>query len=777
MRSAPIVSKEIRALLARVLRVFGPEWSAEAAAELHEQIERAADSEAESAKSTIADALLELSVFLCSLVDVNGPPSAGSKVRVAAMCVAIAPELASAPTNSASEEAPTTARAPLVLLLVPPGAMLLDLSAEVGRRKLLVAQVDSLDALAAEVSRRVVNVVVIAPEWGDRAAEVVAQIERAHPQPLTQPGTVMLIASGDRARRMFALRAGVDQVVESQTSVQLADEIAAFVRKRQHSAFRVLIVEDDLGQAMFAQKVLGHRGMETRVARSAEEALQAVDGFHPDLCLLDLNLPDRNGIELAQMLREKPGFELVQLVFLTGELNPEARTLAVRLGADDWIVKPVRPRDLLAVVESRAERARRAAPHDPTVGLGREAARGVHSRRRLLAAIGDAIAASKEYESSVLVAVSPQAPAETLVDVSWEDQASLGGELARALRADSLVRSEVCQAETMTCLLVVDPAAASQAGLAAIANGLDRRQWLTSIAGIQLPFAVAGVVLDPTQSAHRVIDEVLTLLRKAQQMAPRVRFQAGANAASVPAGWPELRTMFANDALGRSHRLLFNPLMPVTGSRSGQFLLTAEFEVALGEGGSTVPDHRQFARSSGFHLKLDQWMVARCLDRLRMSRDGLSLIVEVCPESIDDPGFAAWLASELTRRRMSSPHLTLLVSADRLRSAGSRAASSLQVITTLGVRIALGPLTENTADLALVRLDEVQMVTCSAKPQNGEIPAAVLAAAQEYGKFVWVTDVDDAAAAGSLFRQAVHYVSGLAITPPLTRPEFDFPVT
>jgi len=121
--------------------------------------------------------------------------------------------------------------------------------------------------------------------------------------------------------------------------------------------------------------------------------------------------------------------------------------------------------------------------------------------------------------------------------------------------------------------------------------------------------------------------------------------------------------------------------------------------------------------------------------------------------------------------------LTLLVSADRLRSAGSRAASSLQVITTLGVRIALGPLTENTADLALVRLDEVQMVTCLAKPQNGEIPAAVLAAAQEYGKFVWVTDVDDAAAAGSLFRQAVHYVSGLAITPPLTRPEFDFPVT
>ena len=640
---------------------------------------------------------------------------------------------------------------------------------------MLIAHVDSLDALAAEVSRRAVTVVVISPEWGDRAAEVVAQIERAHPQPLTQPGTVMLVDVGDRARRMFALRAGVDQVVESQTSAALADDIAAFVRKRRHSAFRVLIVEDDLGQAMFAQKVLGHRGMETRVARSAEEALLAVDGFHPDLCLLDLNLPDRNGIELAQLLREKPGFELVQIVFLTGEMNPEARTLAVRLGADDWIVKPVRPRDLLAVVESRAERARRVAPHDPISGLGRDAAKGVHSRRRLITAISNAISSATEHESSVLIAVAPQATADMLVDVSWEDQATLGGELARALRADGLVRSEVCQAETLTCVLVVDPTAASQVALAGIASGLDRRQWLTSVASMQLPFAVAGVVLDPTQSAHRAIDEVLALLSKAQHQAPCVRFQAGANAALVPPGWPELRTIFVNDALGRSHRLLFHPLMPVTGSRAGQFLLSAEFEVTLNDGETTVPDHRLFARSSGFHLKLDQWMLARCLDRLRMSRNGLSLVVQVSPESIDDPGFAAWLASELTRRKMSAPQLTLLVAADRLRSAGSRASSILQPITALGVQIAVGPLADTTADLALVRLDEVKMVTCMAKPQTGELPDSLLAGAQEFGKFVWVTEVNDAAAAGSLFRQPVHYVSGLAITPPLTRPEFEFP--
>jgi CheY-like chemotaxis protein len=762
-------------LLTRCGQVFGAEWTATEAAEIHQRIEVMAEEVDSAGLAELSESLLELSVFLCSLVDMGAAPSAASQARIAAMCAAMLPQevAAAAPVQ---ERAALAERAPLVLLLVPPGVSAAALVTEIGRRKLLASQVDSLEGLAAEVSKRPVSVVAIDISWVDRAAEVSAAIERAHPHALTQPGLLAVIEAGNRSRRMFALRAGVDQVVEESSASTLADEISAFVHKRRHSAFRVLVVEDDHAQALFAQRVLGHRGIETRVAASAEAALAMVEDFRPDLCLLDLNLPDRNGIELAQMLRERPGFELVQIVFLTGEMDPDARALAVRLGADDWIVKPVRPRDLLTVVESRAERARRAAPHDPVAGLGRDAARGVHSRRRVVSAIASAIAEPPSDDRSVLIAVSPQLPPEDLPGVSWEAQAELGGEIARALRGDGLVRSEVCQAETLCCLFIADPSAAGQVALAALANSLDRRQWLGAAeSGVRLAFAVAGLPLDPQLTPHGAIESVLSLLRKAREQAPRVRFQAGASAQAAPPGWPQLRKMFNDDALGRSHRLAFHPLVPVTGTRSGQFLLSAEFEVVLDDGGSVVPDHRAFARSAGFHLKLDQWLLSRCLDRLRLSRGGLSLHVEVCPESLEDPALAAWLQAELQRRRIPAPDLMLWVAADRMRGAGSRVSQYLRPYAAMGVQIGIGPLGDTPAELELLKLDEVHMISCRAGATATEISPVLLQAAAERGKSVLVDSVDDPSTAGAVFRLPIHYVTGLAISPPLTRPEFEFP--
>jgi len=760
-----------------VRATFCGTWRHAEAEALHVEIESAA---AGADGSVLGELLLELSVFLCAFVDSDDAPSHAVQARIDAMCVDVEARLR--PTGSSSgagvvselEAAAPTGRNDSVLLLVDPQNSDYLLAKEVGQRKLSVAQVDSLPALAAELARRPVSVVAMHTAWVDRAAEVVAAIERAHPHSLTAPGILAQIEVGNRPKRMFALRAGVDQVVEAQTAPALADAIAGFVARRLHSAFRVLIVEDDRGQAMFAQKVLGHRGMLTQVAASAAEALAVVEQFGPDLCLLDLNLPDRNGIELAQLLRDRPGFEFVQIVFLTGEISADARTLAVRLGADDWIIKPVRPRDLLTVVETRAERARRTLLHDSASKLGREAARGVQSRMRVLGAIESAISAQKDESHSVLVAIAPHIEGDT-AEVSWLHQAELGGELARALRAHRLVRSEVCQAETLCSLFVAEPAVGNQQALAAIATELERRQWLTGSDSVQLPFVVVGLQLERTMTAEQAVNQVQALLRKAQQQAPRVRFQASESTSTQPRGWPQLREIFASDALGRSHRISFSPLLPLAGGESGQFLLRAEFEVRLDLGESCIPDHRAFARHAGFHQRLDQWLLARCFDRLRLDRSGLRFAVELCPETIEDPAFAEWMRSELQRRRLESPRITLWLQADRLQESAALAAAQLRALTTLGVRVALGPLTDSAADLRLARLEEVHSVICVAGEGGAPLPAELLKAAQANGKFVIVTEVDDPQEAESMFRQPVHYLTGGALSPPLSRPEFEFP--
>lgn len=761
----------MQSLVRECIATFGSGWSSEGARTLHERIEQAREAAEAAGSGPMAEQLLELSVYLCSLVEQEAAPSAASQARIAAMCSALAPG-AAATSRPEQQETVSASRSPLVLLLVPPGTERLELAVAIGRRQMLVAHVDSLEALAQESSRRSPAAVLVDRDWLGQAAEVVAAIERSHSNAMTQPGTIAAIERGDRSMRMFALRAGIDQVVETDEPGELAERVADFVLQRRRSAFRVLIVEDDRGQALFAQKVLGHRGIETRIAESAEQALEIVDAFRPDLCLLDVNLPDRNGIELAQLLREKPGFDLVQIVFLTGELSPDAHMLALRLGADDWICKPVRPRDLITVIESRAGRARRWQARDDAASLGRESARGLHARQRLVGAIARSIASA---DAGVLVAVAPALAPQQIPGLGWAQQAALGGELVLALRTEGLVRSEVCQAETLCCIFLADPAAASVVALGAIGSALERRHWLAQGANLRLDFALAGLQIDRSQTPDEAIGSLLILLEQARAEAPRIRLKAQPSSRSEQAGWAALSEGFAHNAFARMARVVYHPLMPVRGKTGARFLLRAEFTVTLDDGSPAQPDHRAFARVNGQSLKLDQWTLARCLDRLRMSRDGLALVAEVEGDSIADPRLAAWLQTELQRRRITEPDLMLWVSPDRLRQSPAAAADWLRPFVEMGLRIAVGPLGESPSDLALAGLDAVQCVVTRASAEAPAPLPALAGAAETAGKQILVEGVDEPAVASSLFRSAVHYIVGGAISPPLVRPEFDFP--
>ena len=79
---------------------------------------------------------------------------------------------------------------------------------------------------------------------------------------------------------------------------------------------RVLIVEDDRSQALFAEGILRNAGMDSLVVLDALGVLPALEQFHPDLILMDLNMPDANGIELTALIREQDAFMQTPIVFL-----------------------------------------------------------------------------------------------------------------------------------------------------------------------------------------------------------------------------------------------------------------------------------------------------------------------------------------------------------------------------------------------------------------------------------------------------------------------------
>lgn len=153
--------------------------------------------------------------------------------------------------------------------------------------------------------------------------------------------------------------------------------------------YRVLVVEDDLSQALFAESVLCGAGMHAAVVSVANEVMGALEAFGPDLVLMDLHMPGMDGVELTHRIRAHEAHGHVPIVFLTGDPDPERQFEALETGADDFLTKPVRPRHLIAAVQSRVRRAR-MLQHERSGG-GRHPVTGLYTRSHMLKRLNSVI--------------------------------------------------------------------------------------------------------------------------------------------------------------------------------------------------------------------------------------------------------------------------------------------------------------------------------------------------------------------------------------------------
>src|SRR5919204_6224959 len=112
----------------------------------------------------------------------------------------------------------------------------------------------------------------------------------------------------------------------------------------------ILLVDEDEAFRFFAGELLESVGYETRQVASGAAVLAAVSAERPAAILLDVHLPDLNGYEICRELRERYG-DSIAIVFVSGErTDPLDRSGGLLLGADDYVVKPVDPGELLARV-------------------------------------------------------------------------------------------------------------------------------------------------------------------------------------------------------------------------------------------------------------------------------------------------------------------------------------------------------------------------------------------------------------------------------------------
>jgi two-component system, OmpR family, alkaline phosphatase synthesis response regulator PhoP len=120
---------------------------------------------------------------------------------------------------------------------------------------------------------------------------------------------------------------------------------------------RVLVVEDESRIARLVRDYLEHAGFEVAVAGDGEVALAETRRARPDLVVLDLGLPGRDGLDVARSLRRTSN---VPIVMLTARGEETDRVVGLELGADDYVVKPFSPRELVARVRAVLRRTEAA---------------------------------------------------------------------------------------------------------------------------------------------------------------------------------------------------------------------------------------------------------------------------------------------------------------------------------------------------------------------------------------------------------------------------------
>jgi len=115
---------------------------------------------------------------------------------------------------------------------------------------------------------------------------------------------------------------------------------------------KILAVDDEPNILLSLEYILEQEGYEVHVARDGEEALAVAQEVAPDLILLDVAMPRKDGFEVCRVLRENPRLQAMKIVMLTAKGQPLERKKGLEVGADVYVTKPFSAEDLLQKIRS-----------------------------------------------------------------------------------------------------------------------------------------------------------------------------------------------------------------------------------------------------------------------------------------------------------------------------------------------------------------------------------------------------------------------------------------
>ena len=553
----------------------------------------------------------------------------------------------------------------------------------------------------------------------------------------------------------------------------LSTTLITLVRSNASGGRRVLVVGDSPVEQGIMSRVLHREQIHTRRMGSGEDAAAAVAVFRPHLVLLDLDTSAQSGRDLAVRIRDCDGCDNLPIVFLSGESPLEHRVHALRIGGDDYLVKPVSTATLIDTVQSRIG-VGDSRPVPARDGIKLMEWDGF--RRRLHRALreggepnpGEALLAirlDRASGSGRAGAGSASVESEILGLGKLGERAAWAGpqELIVWLRRDSAEQIEEAAEEIRAALSPLAPGqGVVSIGIASLKDRADGAE--TMISRAQAARAQAHGL-----GGHRVMQHVCTV-ETVMPDDPEVTQNLDENL------YPLLRRAIADQG---GFRLVYQPILPLR--RSGRHRYEVFLRLRTPSGAIIPPlTFLPMADHHGLLPDLDRWVLSNALSVLRQERDagrGTLLLIHQTADSLLAPDWLDWVRDEILRLDLVRQRPVLELGVAAMLDHEALLADLLPAIDRLGIDICLGGVGDDPAVQSLLqrhKVDFVKLERSLMAPGDKTALRSVVRAAHKRRIKVIASGIEDPEAIGRAWSGGADYIQGNFIRFPEESLDFNF---
>ncbi len=746
-------------------------WAPDRVAELRTSFAETSDIATRFKLDEVARACRDTGAYLGFLLDGAEPPDDGERQRLNDFLELLAHQALELAAQLHREENTRAA----VLYVRPADRDIPGLQAQLrqqGWRALIEAD---RDGVAQVVDDQTLVGVVVDSSLLPQLGEIIDSIDQAR-KPGPTPPVLVVTLEGSITEQLLGMTGSTDAFIAHADAAGVVRKLVELQHTLSSAEpLRVLIVDDDRTQIVFYDAVLRRRGITTRVATSSREALGVVQTFRPDLMLVNLNMPEIDGMALTARVREMPGTLLLPIVFVSGEQDVDKRTRAINVGADDFLTRPVQPAHLIDVVVGRAKRARAlrrqvlsgplAAPTGPLArSLLALRIRDLDDRPAALISVGieNAKALTEKLPSLLRCEMEQAISGRIAARLGAGDSFGPWNEFHFLVLAARNSEGELHQlAQNLRQGIDVRPVVVSrgqikvQARVELCAALPDAQRWLDLALGV---WARGGKAEDAAQSA---------------QAAPAPKKESPT--AGNPVTHPQLDLCVAE----------YQPLIMVRGAVTDQWQQRLRLRTGPQQPATLGRDnYYEQALHAGTLARLDRMALRLALDSIVAQRKRgrqLRIQVEVALPTIIDPGFFAYLEDECRKSGLTrgSGELTLELDTDAVIEQLSTVRPVLDRLRTLGVHLCLrhfGLQKEALRLLQQINVDAVKLDTDLAL-QPSLAFTSMLAHVRDGGVPIEVEDVPDRLTITRLWELGTDYIQCEQLRGYSESLEFEFQAT